>query len=93
MIAITKQMIYGGYGALSNPYNVGSANSPYKVEIPQPMIEVNKSLQYEFRVLESTNNGEVVKVGLQVKIFEVDHFGVSLLRQDWTDVERVRLEL
>ena len=93
MIALTKQVIYGGYGISSNPYNTGSSNSPYKVEIPPPMIEVNKSLQYEFRVLESTKDGGVVKVGLQVRIYEVDHFGVSLLRHDWTDVERVRLEI
>ena len=93
MLTIGKQYIYGGYGTLSNPYTVGSVNSPYKVEIPQPVIEVNKSLQYEFRVLESTKDGGVVKVGLQVRIYEVDHFGVSLLRHDWTDVERVRLEI
>ena len=56
-------------------------------------MEVNKTLQYEFRVLESVKDGEVTKVGLQVKTYEVDHFGSRVMLCDWTDVERVRLEV
>ena len=95
MITPTTQVIYGGYGTLPSPpsYSSSGQGVAYKMEIPAPMVTVNKTLQYEFRVLESTQNGEVVKVGLQVKIHEIDHFGGSITRQDWTDVERVRLEL
>ena len=87
----TKQTIYGGYGSISTSPSYGMQQS-FKVEVPQPCVEINKDLQYVFRVLESTKNGEVIKVGLQVKIYEVDHYGNSVVKQDWTDVERVRLE-
>ena len=33
----------------------------------------------------------MVKVGLQVAVFEHDNYGGSQLRKDWTDVERVQL--
>jgi hypothetical protein len=94
MIQPARQIIHGGFGAPSAiQTSYGMSNSPYKIEVPQPCIEVNKDLQYEFRVLESTKNGEVIKVGLQVKVWEIDHFGVSVVKADWTDVERVRLEV
>jgi len=92
LINPTKQLIYGGFGTASYQQNYGSAG-PYKLEIPQPCIEVNKTLQYEFRVLESVKNDEVTKVGLQVKTYEVDHYGNRVMICDWIDVERVRLEV
>jgi len=92
LINPTKQLVYGGYGTTNYQQNYGSSGS-YKMEIPQPCIEVNKTLQYNFRVLESVKDGEVTKVGLQVKVYEVDHYGTSVMVQDWIDVERVRLEV
>jgi len=92
LINPNKQLVYGGFGALGYQPNYGSAG-PYKLEIPQPCIEVNKTLQYEFRVLESVKDGEVTKIGLQVKTYEVDHNGNSVMLCDWIDVERVRLEV
>jgi hypothetical protein len=92
LINPTKQLVYGGFGTLGYQPNYGSAG-PYKLEIPQPCIEVNKTLQYEFRVLESVKGDEVTKVGLQVKTYEVDHNGNRVMICDWTDVERVRLEV
>ena len=92
LINPTKQLVYGGYGVTNYQTNYGSS-SPYKLEIPQPCIEVNKTLQYEFRVLESVKDGEVIKVGLQVKAYELDHYGSRVMLCDWTDVERVRLEV
>jgi len=92
LINPTKQLVYGGYGVTNYQTNYGSS-SPYKLEIPQPCIEVNKTLQYEFRVLESVKGDEVTKVGLQVKTYEVDHYGNRVMICDWTDVERVRLEV
>ena len=44
-------------------------------------------------MLESVENGEITKVGLQVKVYEVDHYGTSVMVQDWIDVERVRIEV
>ena len=92
MINPTKQLVYGGYATSHFQQNYGSSG-PYKLEIPQPCIEVNKTLQYEFRVLESVKDGEVTKIGLQVKTYEMDHYGTSVMVQDWTDVERVKLEV
>ena len=60
--------------------------------LPNPSVTLPKTLSYDFRVAEYVNeNDEVVKVGLQVAVFEHDNYGVRQLRQDWTDVERVRL--
>jgi hypothetical protein len=92
LINPNKQLVYGGFGTLGYQPNYGSAG-PYKLEIPQPCIEVNKTLQYEFRVLESVKDGEVTKIGLQVKTYEVDHNGNRVMICDWIDVERVRLEV
>ena len=44
-------------------------------------------------MLESVKGDEVVKVGLQVKTYEVDHYGSRVMICDWIDVERVRLEV
>lgn len=94
LINPTKQQVYGSYSPPTTSYNYNNVISgSYKTEIPAPFVEVNKTLQYEFRVLESVKNGEVTKVGLQVKTYEVDHYGSRLMLADWTDVERVRLEV
>ena len=92
MINPTKQLVYGGYGTSHLQQNYGSSG-PYKLEIPQPCIEVNKTLQYQFRVLESVKNGEITNVGLQVKTYELDHHGTRVMICDWINVERVRLEV
>jgi hypothetical protein len=66
----------------------------YKLEIPQSSVTMAKPLSYQFRVAEYVNDkDEVVKVGLQVATFEHDNYGVRQLRQDWTDVERVKVKL
>ena len=84
MITPTTQVIYGGYGTLPSPpsYNSGGNGVAYKMEIPAPMVTVNKTLQYEFRVLESIKDDKVVNVGLQVQVWEVDHYGSRIIRQD-----------
>lgn len=65
---------------------------PFEIKVPQSSVMVAKPLSYNFRVAEYTDkNGDVVKVGLQVAVFEHDNYGVRQLRQDWKDVERVRL--
>jgi len=62
--------------------------------IPNPCVRMAKPLSYLFRVAEFVNDqDEVMKIGLQVAVFEHDNEGVKQLRQDWTDVERVKVKL
>ena len=76
----------------STTYNANP--SVFKQEIPAPSVMIPKSLSYQFRVAEyEDESGKVVKVGLQYMCFEHDNYGVPQLRQDWTDVERVRMKL
>ena len=93
LINPTKQTVYGGFSTGNVNYNNSGASIPFKIEVPAPIVEVNKTLQYEFRVLESVKGDEVTKVGLQVKTYELDHYGSRVMICDWTDVERVRLEV
>ena len=69
-----------------------SSGGSFRVEVPQSTVTVAKPLSYQFRVAEYVDlEGKVVKVGLQVAVFEHDNFGGRQLRKDWTDVERVQL--
>lgn len=69
-----------------------SSSGPYRVEVPQSNVMVAKPLTYKFRVAEYVDGSEnIVKVGLQVQIWEHDNFGTGQIKKDWTDVERVRL--
>ena len=75
----------------SSPTTFSSGGS-FRVEVPQSSVTVAKPLSYQFRVAEYVDlEGKVVKVGLQVAVFEHDNYGGSQLRQDWKDVERVQL--
>jgi hypothetical protein len=73
-------------------YNYGSG--PHKIEIPQSSVSIAKPVSYEFRVAEYINdNKEVVKVGLQVRMWEHSNItnGDGFIKQDWKDVERVQI--
>ena len=77
-------------------FNTPSQSFPsgpnFQVNIPQSSVTVVKPISYQFRVAEYVDlEGKVVKVGLQVSVFEHDNFGGRQLRKDWTDVERVQL--
>ena len=73
---------------------VYNSTGPFKMEVPQSSVRMPKPLSYKFRVAEYVNEkDEVVKVGLQVAVFEHDNYGVRQLRQDFTDVERVKIKL
>jgi hypothetical protein len=66
----------------------------FEVKIPQSSVIIPKSLSYDFRVAEYVNDkDEIVKVGLQVAVFEHDNYGVRQLYQDFVDVERVKIKL
>lgn len=69
-------------------YAVPSGN----IMFPTPMVTLAKPVSYEFRVAEYVDEKEtVMKVRLQVQVWEHDNYGSGILKQPWTDVERVRL--
>ena len=87
----TEALVTTFNSAMANTFQTG----PFKMEVPQSTVQVLKPLSYEFRVAEYvTESGEVKKVGLQVKVYSHYHSGGghAVMEQDWTDVERVRLE-
>jgi hypothetical protein len=62
--------------------------------IPNVSVMIAKPVSYKFRVAEHVNDkDEVVKVGLQVAVYEHDNYGSGLLIQDWHDVERVKIKV
>lgn len=62
-------------------------------KIPQSFVSIPKVITYDFRVAEYVDKeGNIKKVGLQVAVYEHDNHGYSTLRQNWTDVERVKLD-
>lgn len=69
-----------------------------KIFVPQQMpavppslfIQVAKPESYEFRVVETIDEtGKIVKVGLQIKVWEHDELGTGIVKFDWKDVPRI----
>ena len=78
----------------NSPMASYSSSGHFEIKVPQSSVMVAKPLSYEFRVAEYVNEkDEVLKVGLQVAVFEHDNYGVRQLLQDFTDVERVKIKL
>ena len=74
------------------PVTAYQSGSSFKFEVPQSSVMLAKPLSYEFRVAEFVNEkDEVQKVGLQVKVWEHDSYGMSMLKKDWADVPRVKV--
>ena len=70
-----------------------SSGGSFRVEVPQSTVTVAKPLSYQFRVAEYVDlEGKVVKVGLQVAVFEHDNYGSPQLKVNWVDVERVKVD-
>jgi len=88
---LTTQTVTTTFNTVSPSYNtVGH----FEVKVPQSSVMIAKSLSYDFRVAEYVNDkDEIVKVGLQVAVFEHDNYGGRQLRQDFVDVERVKIKL
>lgn len=61
--------------------------------VPAAPIPVDfvKPLSYEFRVVEYIKSEKVTKVCLQVQVWEHDEFGVGIVKQPFTDVDRIKL--
>lgn len=79
---------------MSSSMTSSYGSGPYKMEIPQSTVSIAKPVSYEFRVAEYINdNKEVVKVGLQVRMWEHSNITGSngFIKQDWKDVERVQI--
>ena len=67
---------------------------PVQVHTPPPAQSISfaKPLSYEFRVAEHMNaDNTIAKVGLQVQVWEHDEYGVGVVKQYWSDVERVQI--
>ena len=50
-----------------------------------------KPVSYEFRVAEYTKDDKVMKVHLQVQIWEHNEYGAGAVIQSWKDVERIQI--
>jgi len=88
---LTTQTVTTTFNTSSPTYsNVGHL----ELKVPQSSVLMAKPLSYDFRVAEYVNDkDEIVKVGLQVAVFEHDNYGGRQLRQDFVDVERVKVRL
>lgn len=52
-----------------------------------------KPLSYEFRVAEHIDDeGKILKVALQVQVWQHDQYGTGTVIQTWTDVQRVKMK-
>ena len=63
------------------------------LSVPAPIIQTVfvKPVSYEFRVAEYTKGDKVMKVHLQVQIWEHDEWGTGVVIQSWKDVERIQI--
>jgi hypothetical protein len=78
----------------NNSFPTNNTVGPFELKVPQSSVLMAKPLSYDFRVAEYVNDkDEIIKVGLQVAVFEHDNYGGRQLRQDFVDVERVKIKL
>jgi len=62
--------------------------APTPIPIP---VDFVKPLSYEFRVAETVDDsGKIIKVSLQVQVWEHDEFGSGNVKQPWVDVPRYK---
>lgn len=90
-LKLNTQSVGTYFNAPMAPFQPGGA---FEVKIPQSTVNIAKPLSYDFRVAEFIDaKGAVAKVGLQYQIWEHDNYGEGRLVQEWTDVERVKIQL
>lgn len=66
---------------------------PQPTPPPAQSFTFPKPLSYEFRVAEHIDDeGKILKVGLQVQVWQHDQYGAGNVIQTWTDVQRVKLK-
>ena len=75
-------------------YPTGSSNQ-ITFNLPTYSLSIPKPVSYEFRVAEYYADipENVVKVGLQVQVYEHNQYGTATILKSWTDVERVKVKL
>jgi hypothetical protein len=67
-------------------YPVAPPPSPTPVDFVKP-------LSYEFRVAETVDDtGKIIKVSLQVQVWEHDEFGSGVVKHYWSDVPRQKFD-
>lgn len=66
---------------------------PPAAQIPAMPIDFVKPVSYEFRVAEIVDaENKIVKVKLQMQVWEHDEFGSGTVKQFWSDVPRVKMD-
>ena len=66
---------------------------PPSVQLPAIPIDFVKPVSYEFRVAETVDDsGKVIKVSLQMQVWEHDEFGSGTVKQYWQDVPSVKFD-
>jgi hypothetical protein len=91
MESLKTTSVTTNYNTASAPINLGS--SGHQFTIPSSYVTIPKPLSYEFRVVEHVKDGQIVKVGLQYRVWEHDSAGVGVVKQNWTDVVRVQKDV
>lgn len=60
---------------------------------PAIPFQVVKPLSYEFRVAETVDEeGKIIRVALQMQIWEHDEYGAGNVKQVWQEVPRVKFD-
>jgi len=75
-------------------YPTGISNQ-ITFNLPTYSLSIPKPVSYEFRVAEFYADipENVVKVGLQVQVYEHNQYGSPNILKGWSDVERVKVKL
>ena len=78
----------------NSPASVYQSGGSFKMEVPQSCVMLAKPVSYDFRVAEYVDkNGNITKVGLQYRMWEHDNYGIGIVIKEWTDVERIKIEV
>lgn len=79
----------------STPVPAYTNGNQISFNLPTYSISIPKPVSYEFRVAEFYADipENVVKVGLQVQVYEHNQYGTPTILKGWTDVERVKVKL
>ena len=78
----------------NSPASVYQSGGSFKMEVPQSSVMLAKPVSYDFRVAEYVDkDGNITKVGLQYRMWEHDNYGIGIVIKEWTDVERIKIEV
>lgn len=63
------------------------------IMVPAQPFSFPRPISYNFRVVETVQDGKITSVRLQTQKLEHDASGIPIARHDWEDVPRLREEL